>query len=184
MTTLRSGTTQRMRWRLKSYMASYMTSPFLPTATLLKNCMHQTTRTTKWLRRGWESLTPCYTRVLFARCLMSMAMSRRRNRRRRIATGPRSSVWSARGTPPCPRRRDRNGRLDHPSKRPSRARAAAGVVHDEVVAAVAGAPRGRGRGGSSSKGGGSSCGGGSSSVSSASCSSHGGGSRPYDRCWR
>ena len=46
------------------------------------------------------------------------------------------------------------------------------------------ARRGRGRAGNSNKGGDSSCGGGSSSASSASSSSHGGGSRPHGRCWR
>ena len=47
-----------------------------PTATPLRHFMHQMTPTTKWLRRGWKSLTPSCTRVLFARCL-SMAISRR-----------------------------------------------------------------------------------------------------------
>ena len=72
------------------------------------------------------------------------------------------------------------------------------MVRDEVVAAAAGALRtvtaagSRSKdggssskgGGSSSKGGGSSSGRGSSNASSASGSSHGGGSRPHDRCWR
>ena len=53
----------------------------------------------------------------------------------------RSSVWSARGTPPCPRRRGRSGRPGRPSKRSSRVKAAAGEVCYEVVAAIAGAPR-------------------------------------------
>ena len=58
-----------------------------------------------------------------------------------IKNGPGSSVWSARGTPPCHKRRDRNGHPGRPNKRSSRAKAAAGVVRDEIVAAVAGAPK-------------------------------------------
>ena len=53
----------------------------------------------------------------------------------------RSFVWLVPGTPPCPRRRGRSDRPGRPSKRFFRAKAAAGEVHDEVVAAVAGAPR-------------------------------------------
>ena len=44
--------------------------------------------------------------------------------------------------------------------------------------------QGRGRGMDSNKGRGNSRGGGSSSAISSSGSSHGGGSRPHDRCWR
>ena len=40
-----------------------------------------------------------------------------------------------------PNRRSRSGRPGRPSKRSSRAKAVAGVVRDEVVATVAGAPR-------------------------------------------
>ena len=79
--------------------------------------------------------------------------------------------------------RGRSGRPGRPSKHSSRAKVAAGVVRDEVVAAVAGA-QGRGHGGRSSKGGGSSSRGGSTSTSSASGSSHGGGSRSPGRYWR
>ena len=66
--TLRSGTTQRVKGRLKSYTISSTTSPFPPTATPLRHFMHLKTQTTKWLRRGWESLTPSCTRV-FVRVL-------------------------------------------------------------------------------------------------------------------
>ena len=59
----------------------------------------------------------------------------------RIATGPRLFVWSARGIPPCPRRRGRSGRPGRPSKRSSQAKAAAGVVREEVVVMAAGALR-------------------------------------------
>ena len=50
-------------------------------------------------------------------------------------------VWSAHGAPPCPRRSGRSGRLGRPSKRSFRAKDAAGVVRDEVVAAIEGEPR-------------------------------------------
>ena len=85
------GTTQRVKWRLKRCMTSSMTSPFPPTATPMRHCMHYKTRITKWLRRGWESLTPSCMRVLFGRYLMNMAISRQRCRRLIIATGLRSS---------------------------------------------------------------------------------------------
>ena len=52
-------------------------------------------------------------------------------------TGPRSSVWSIRDTPI----RSRSDGPGRPSKRSSRAKAAARVVRDEVVAAVAAEPR-------------------------------------------
>ena len=48
---------------------------------------------------------------------------------------------SARDSPPCPRRRSCSGRPGYPSKRSSRAKAAAGVMRDEVLATVAGAPK-------------------------------------------
>ena len=56
-------------------------------------------------------------------------------------TGPRTSIWSARSNPPCPRRRSRSSRPGRSSKRSSQAKATAGELRDEVVVAVAGAPK-------------------------------------------
>ena len=57
-------------------------------------------------------------------------------------------------------------------------------MRDEVVAAVARAPRTAAAAGTTIKAGVSSSGEGSSGASSTSSGSYGGGSRPHDRCWR